>query len=124
MAVGNGDMWVVDTGEDLTPGDFLISSSTTGHAMKDTGQFDVAYIVARAAEPVAWDEVTATIDGVKHRKISVFFESFVRNHAQERTEARLRALEAKFDRLTANMERLESQVTMRLEGVSELASMK
>jgi len=35
MAVGNGDMWVVDEGGDIQPGDFLISSSTAGHAMKD-----------------------------------------------------------------------------------------
>nr|MDP9212299.1 hypothetical protein [bacterium] len=31
-AVGNGEMWVADTGEGIAPGDNLISSDVTGHA--------------------------------------------------------------------------------------------
>ncbi len=57
MAVGNGEMWVVYNGENLSPGDFLISSDIPGHAQKDTGKFPVSYVVARVAEPVNWDDV-------------------------------------------------------------------
>ena len=37
MAVGNGVMWVVDTGLDIAPGDPLISSGVPGHAMRSRG---------------------------------------------------------------------------------------
>ena len=106
MAVGNGDMWVAEAGEDIAPGDYLISSSVAGHAMKDTGEYDVSYIVARAAEPLAWEEVTETIDGVKHRKISVFFESFARNHAQERTREELESLKLQVAELSRTLQQL------------------
>ncbi len=78
MAVGNGDMWVVDTGEDIQPGDALISSDTPGHGMKDSDRFEVSYVVARAAEPVRWSEVTEMVNGVKHKRISILFDSQVR----------------------------------------------
>lgn len=81
MAVGNGDMWVVDEGENVLPGDSLISSNTEGHAQKDIGAYPVSYIVARAAEAVDWSLVTETIDGKKHKKISVLFDSYVRTNA-------------------------------------------
>jgi hypothetical protein len=76
MAVGNGQMWVVDEGEDLDQGDYLISSSTKGHARKDPGTYAVAYSVARVAEPVDWSEVTEVgVGGKKHKLVSVLFES-------------------------------------------------
>ena len=50
MAVGNGDLWVVDDGEDIAIGDYLISSAVAGHAMRERSQFETTYIVARAAE--------------------------------------------------------------------------
>lgn len=79
MAVGNGDMWVVDTGRSIRPGDYLLSSDLSGHAMLDDEQrFPVGYVVARAGEPVDWASVSETIEGRKHKKVSVFFESFVR----------------------------------------------
>ena len=77
MSVGNGVMWVVDDGEDIQPGDYLISSATPGHAVKEDGSEEVAYIVGRAAEKVDWSTVdTTAVDGRKHKRISVFFESF------------------------------------------------
>jgi len=76
MAVGNGEMWVVDTGEDLEPGDFLISSGVAGHAMKDPGTHLVSHVVARITEPLDWDTATSTIDGKKHKTISVTYELF------------------------------------------------
>jgi len=76
MAVGNGVMWVADKGEDLEPGDFIISSDIEGHGMKDPGNFPVSYIAAKVAETVNWDEVTDLINGIKHKKISVLYESF------------------------------------------------
>ena len=82
MAVGNGDMWVVDDGEDIAIGDYLISSAVPGHAMRDRGRFETTYVVARAAEPVRWNEVDDVVgapDGRlrKHTRMSIFFESFV-----------------------------------------------
>jgi len=35
MAEGNGDVWIADMGQDIQPGDYLISSAVVGHAMKD-----------------------------------------------------------------------------------------
>jgi len=82
MAVGNGEVWVADKGENINIGDYLISSDVAGHAEKDTGEFMVSHIVARAAQSVDWTHVSETINGVKHRKISVFFESFDKNNMQ------------------------------------------
>lgn len=82
MAVGNGDLWVVDSGRDLQPGDHLISSDVTGHAMlDDEGRFTVGHVIARVAEPVRWDDVTERVAGRRHKRISVFFESFARSSA-------------------------------------------
>lgn len=75
-AVGNGDMWVVDDGENVQPGDFLISSDTAGHAMKDRGQFPTSNVIARAAQSINWSSETQMIGGKKHRKISVLYGSF------------------------------------------------
>ena len=83
MAVGNGVMWVVDNGEDLNVGDYLISSAIPGHAIKDNGKYDVAHIIARVAEPVKWSKETKTINGIKHKKVSVFFESFDLHHYEK-----------------------------------------
>jgi len=73
MADGNGDVWVADTGEDIHPGDYLISSSVAGHAMKDDRSEELSHIIGRAAEPIDWSEVKDTIEGVKHKKISILF---------------------------------------------------
>jgi len=73
MAEGNGEVWIADMGEDIHPGDYLISSSVAGHAMKDDRSEELSHIIGRAAEPVDWSEVNETIDGVKHKKISILF---------------------------------------------------
>jgi hypothetical protein len=75
-AVGNGDMWVVDDGQNVQAGDFLISSDTAGHAMKDEGQFPTSNVIARAAQNINWSNETQMIGGKKHRKISVLYGSF------------------------------------------------
>lgn len=81
MAVGNGEMWVVDEGENIRPGDYLISSSTPGHAMKDDEEkYPIGHIVARAAEGVDWSVVNEMDGGRKHKKISVLFGNFVRSN--------------------------------------------
>jgi hypothetical protein len=114
MAVGNGDMWVVDMGQAIQPGDYLISSPVTGHAMRDDEErFPVGHVVARAAEPVAWESVTEMVDGHKHKKISVFFESFVRGGSGglakvvETQQERIAAQEQEIDRLHARLAALE-----------------
>jgi len=86
MAVGNGSMWVVDNGEDLQIGDYLISSSVKGHATKDIGKYKVTNVIARVAEPVNWKSETKMIDGVKHKKVSVFFESFKLYHNEKKID--------------------------------------
>ena len=81
MAVGNGDMWVVQGEEDaLKPGDYLISSDTAGHAMKDPGTYAVSNIVARVTNTTNWSDVATTIDGKKHTKINVTFEVFQKDN--------------------------------------------
>jgi hypothetical protein len=64
-------MWVTDVGGDIEVGDYLISSAVRGHAMKDPGTYEVAYVIARAGEAVRWDDEPSS-----RKKISVFFESF------------------------------------------------
>jgi hypothetical protein len=107
MAVGNGSMWVVDNGENLNIGDYLISSSIQGHAMKDNGKYTVAHIIARVAEPVEWDNVTKTINGVKHKKISVFFESFDLFHYEKQLQKQsndIKALQQQINQLKELLE--------------------
>ena len=111
MAVGNGEMWVADKGEDLEIGDYLISSDVSGHAMKDVGEFDVANIIARVAEPIKWNEVSLTIDGVKHKKVSVFFESFIKNHKADRLATEVSKLNQDFIELRAQVEELKKLMT-------------
>ncbi|GEM_PF-6904533 len=75
MAVGNAELWVVDTGSPISTGDRLISSSVPGHAEIDPETFATSYIVARAAEKIDWSKVTeTTTDGRKHKRISVLVE--------------------------------------------------
>ncbi len=80
MAVGNGDVWVADNGHDVAIGDYLITSEVPGHAMKDARTDEVSYVFARASEPINWANVADEVDGVKHKKIAVFFESFARDN--------------------------------------------
>jgi hypothetical protein len=107
-AVGNGDVWVADDGRDIAIGDYLVSSATPGHAMRDRETHPVSHVVARAAEAVRWADVSETIGGVKRKRISVFFESFVidRRAAQEALAA-VRELKAENARLQARLEALE-----------------
>jgi hypothetical protein len=78
-AVGNGELWVVDSGCDLQPGDLLISSAVPGCVMKDDPeQFPIGHIVARAAQEVRWGEVTRGADGIRRAKVSVLFDPFTR----------------------------------------------
>ncbi len=76
MAVGNGDVWVTDEGGNITTGDYLISSSVVGHAMKDNGDYEVSHVFAKATESVDWSTVQPDFNGVKRKKIIVYFESF------------------------------------------------
>ena len=109
-AVGNGEMWVVDTGRDLVAGDYLLSAAVAGHAMVNPGTFEVSHVVARLAEPVDWATVTDTVrgvDGCEHKRVlaSVFFESFVVDRTSKAEinalNERIAALEAMLKALTA-----------------------
>lgn len=103
MAVGNGDMWVVDTGKNIEAGDYLISSDTPGHAMKEDGSFDEAYVVARSTENINWADVKETINGKKHKKISVTYENFVK---QNNVNKKLEDQQKQIDDLSKKVELL------------------
>ncbi len=136
MSVGNGELWVTENvAGDLRPGDFLISSPVAGCAMKDNpDQFPVGYICARAGEGVKWSAVSAGANGTKRTRISVLWESFVRDSrgaaslatvkAQQeqigRLESDLKSLRATSDRLA----RLEALLLNKDDGALQAAALK
>jgi hypothetical protein len=116
MAVGNGDMWVIATDRDIEPGDYLISSEVSGHAMLDDEErFEVGHVVARAAEPVDWSTVTDAREGCKHKRISVFFESFVRGNSRH-VQRKLQEKDRQIDRL----QQQNQEILERLAGLEAL----
>lgn len=111
MSVGNGDMWVVDSGRSIEPGQYLISSDMKGHAMLDDElRFPVGYVIARAAEPVDWSKVSDTVEGRKHTRISVFFESFERGSAAAVGKT-IAAQQAEIDALKSRLAAMESALS-------------
>ena len=110
MAVGNGVMWIIDNGENFETGDYLISSSVAGHAMKDKGEYEVSNIIARVAEPVNWENETAMINGVKHKLISVFFESFSINNSNVELKKKIETLEKTNQELIKRLELIEQSL--------------
>ena len=104
MAVGNGDMWVADNGQNVEFGDYLISSSIQGHAEKDIGRYPIAHVVARAVERIDWQNETRYFQGVKHKKISVFFEQFERRHSPS-----VELMKGEISALTQKTQQLESE---------------
>ncbi len=128
MAVGNGEMWVVETGRDIRPGDYLIAGDAPGCAMlDDAARFSVGNVVARAGEGVHWKEVVAPAEGAKRARLSVLFGSFARtgnaagagrsdgfaaeSGAAEELRASVRALEAQNTELRERLERMERLLT-------------
>jgi hypothetical protein len=99
MAVGNGEVWVIDTGKDLEIGDYLISSAIRGHAKIEDGSHEVAYVFARVAAPIRWKEITETIDGLKHAKVSIFYESFIKNNKAIQLEKEIESMKADIEYL-------------------------
>lgn len=111
MAVGNGDIWVTDKGGDIKPGDYLITSTIPGHAMRDNGIYDTSYVVARAAEKVDWSKIQGdpSLDGAKRAKISVFFESFAKvNNTVSRQD--VTTLKKELDALKEEVKKLRSSL--------------
>ena len=58
FAVGDGHILVTDFGGDVELGDYLASSNRTGYAMKQDDDLLHSYTVAKATEPVNWDEIS------------------------------------------------------------------
>jgi hypothetical protein len=108
MAVGNGEMWVVDNGKDLEVGDYLISSDLPGYAMLDKGDYDISHIIARVGENINWNKVQQTINGKKVMNVSVFFENFEVNHKAAKLTAEIKELQA---RVSAMKETQDSELT-------------
>jgi hypothetical protein len=111
-AVGNGSVLVVDDGRgNIEPGDLLISSDENGCAMKDDPErFATGNVVARAAERVDWNEVKPDSEGVKHVKLSVLFDSFVRTATPATQENKIAILSTENDAMRARLTELESIV--------------
>ncbi len=109
MAVGNGDMWVVESGAgDIKPGDYLISSDVKGHAMlDDPKRFPIGHVVARAAEAVHWNNASGSVGagGQRRQRISVFFQSFERG---SEADVEISALRAEVAELKALVRQLTS----------------
>jgi len=120
MAVGNGEMFVVNNGENLEIGDYLISSDVAGHAMLDKGEYEVSYIVARVAEPVNWDEEQKTIEGRKVKRISVFFETFVINHKADKLEQDLHELKKEYEIIKADVKHIKNSLDLDAKANTEL----
>ncbi len=89
---------------DIEIADYPISSDVAGHARVDRGEYEIAYVVVRAAEAVDWNDVHSAIEARKHKKISVFFESFTRNHTAERLEKRVAELEERMEQILSLVE--------------------
>ncbi len=134
MAVGNGVMWVVEDGQNVEIGDHLISSDMAGHAMRDTGEFPVSHIVGIAVQAVDWDEIEESVDGRKHRRISVLFERFAVNHAIQsaqdpgnvelnRVKAELSDLRSEKEELARNNDELRMQLEAITAAVRKLEAM-
>jgi len=114
-AVGNGELWVTDGGGDLSAGDYLISSDIPGCAMKDDpARFPIGYICARASEPVRWSDVAPGADGIRRKRITILFETFVRDSSGEHSPAiqalvkENAALKSAVETLTTRLDVLES----------------
>ncbi len=120
MAAGNGEMWVVDTGGAIHPGDYLISSAVRGCAMRDDpATYPIGYIVARAAEGLDWVGIEPT-EGRKRARISVLFESFVRQSGVAELAKTVRAQQEQIDILRDENTRMTMQLQEMLGEVRQI----
>jgi hypothetical protein len=111
MAVGNGEMWLVPGagGHDIQPGDYLISSGVRGCAMKDDSRrFPIGHIVARAAESVDWSDEPSDHSGLQRKRISVFFENFVRNSEADRLKELIESQQHRIESLEHELATIRS----------------
>ncbi|MBI79875.1 MAG: hypothetical protein CMQ51_05585 [Gammaproteobacteria bacterium] len=60
FAVGDGHILVCSEGGDISVGDYVCSSNTEGHGMKQSDDLLHNYTVAKASEPVVWSEEDGT----------------------------------------------------------------
>ena len=77
----------------------------------DPARFPLGYIVARAAEGVRWSEVKSVKGNVKKAKISVFFESLVRNSEAKRLAKLVETQQRQIDSLRKRLNDLETMTS-------------
>ena len=100
---------MVDDGENILPGDYLISSSTPGQAMRDDEtKYPISHIVAQAVEGVDRGSVNETAGGRKHKKISVLFGNFVRSSVTS-VNRLLELQQQQIERLEKKLEEMEAE---------------
>ncbi|MEO7990233.1 MAG: hypothetical protein ABI663_11870, partial [Chryseolinea sp.] len=117
MAVGNGDMWIVDNGKNLEVGDYLISSDLAGYAMLDKSVYDIAHVIARIGQNVNWNDVQQKVNGRKVINVSVFFENFEINHKAEKLIAEIEVLNSKVNSMK---EKQDTEVALLKEQMEEV----
>jgi len=129
MAEGNGELWVVDTGRAIEPGDALISSDLPGCAMlDDVDRFPIGHIVARAAERVDWSSSSRdrrtdgrAEGGVRKARISVLFAPAIRDSRGADLAAQIRdAAEQRDDRVEGQLAALRDENQRLSRAVEEL----
>jgi len=75
-ALGDGHILVTEDGGDIEIGDYLTSSITKGHAIKQHDDLVHSYTVAKATEPVDWSEVPLDAEkGFRSKLISCTYHS-------------------------------------------------
>ena len=75
-ALGDGHMLVTDEGGDIGIGDYLVSSSRTGYAMKQDDDMLSSYTAAKATDNVDWSQVAVDPEkGFKWKLLSVTYHA-------------------------------------------------
>lgn len=112
-SVGNGELWVVDSGlGDIEPGTSLISSDVAGCAMRDDpARFEVGHVIGRAAEGVRWSEVTPGADGTRRVLVSVFFDPFQRHGGTTELKQLVESLQAENAALRSRLDAIEGTLS-------------
>ena len=106
-ANGNGYVLLINTGEDITIGEYLVASDRLGYAEKDMKEYPISNIVAKVVEPIQWKNITTRLeDGTKYTVASVYYQ-FFRVENKNVFEQKVHTIKAEIEVLEERIERLE-----------------